>query len=355
MAPKEKNGSSNQELFPPLTLRAGHYLLELLILGLAVHLILPQLTALENSFKVISSMNIWIFMLAIVAQIASYLEYGYLLRACVAIARQELSILWGTLITLAASSIGLIAGGTLGNSAATYHWTRALGVNRQGAVQAGTLPTVFNNAILLFVAFLGGAYLLIIHELSKAQIIAFILILIFIGALIIIVLWGNTHRVQLISAVSKVFTSWKKLNGKQYTFTSSETFQRLFGSLDRLKGDGWKLPAFNSALSIGFDIMTLYLIFLAAGYKVSIGILIAGYGLPIFFGKMAFLIPGGVGVVEGSMAALYNVMGVPIPITVVVILIYRIVSFWIPSILGFPVAFYLQRLALKIKQNDELN
>ena len=48
-------------------------------------------------------MNIWIFMLAIVAQIASYLEYGYLLRACVAIARQELSILWGTLILLAAS------------------------------------------------------------------------------------------------------------------------------------------------------------------------------------------------------------------------------------------------------------
>lgn len=355
MVSKEKNGSPIQDLFPPLTLRTGHYLLELLILGLAVHLILPQLTALENSLKVVSSMNRWIFILAVMAQIASYIEYGYLLRACIAIARQELSILWGTLIALAASSIGLIAGGTLGNSAATYHWTRALGVNRQGAVQAGTLPTVFNNGILLFVAFLGVAYLLIMHELSKAQIIAFILILIFIGSFIITVLWGNAHRVQLISVVSKVSISWDNLKRKPHTSKSSETLQRLFDSFDRLKDDGWKRPALSSALSIGFDIMTLYLIFQAAGYKVSIGILLAGYGLPILFGKMAFLIPGGVGIVEGSMAALYDGMGVPAPITVVVILIYRIVSFWIPSILGFPVAFYLQQLSLQTRKNDELN
>jgi uncharacterized protein (TIRG00374 family) len=140
------------------------------------------------------------------------------------------------------------------------------------------------------------------HELSKAQIIAFILILIFIGSFIIIVLWGNAHRVQLISVVSKVSISWENLKRKPHTSKSSETVQRLFDSFDRLKDDGWKRPALSSALSIGFDIMTLYLIFQAAGYKVSIGILLAGYGLPILFGKMAFLIPGGVGIVEGSMA-----------------------------------------------------
>jgi uncharacterized protein (TIRG00374 family) len=128
--------------------------------------------------------------------------------------------------------------------------------------------------------------------------------------------------------------------------------QRLFESLDRLKGDGWKQPIISSFLSIGFDIMTLYLIFLAAGYKVTFGILFAGYGLPMLFGKMAFLIPGGVGIVEGSMAALYNTMGVPAPIIVIVILTYRIVSFWIPTILGFPLAFYLQQLTLQAKRTE---
>lgn len=356
MFSKEKNNSSEQGPFPPLTLRTGHYVLELLIFGLAVHLILPQLTALENSFKVISSMNRWIFILALIAQIASYLEYGYLLRACVSIAQQQLSALWATVITIAASSIGLIAGGTLGNSAATYRWTNTLGVNREGAVLAGTLPPAFNNATLLLVASLGIVHLLVLHELSGAQMLSFFLISAFIGFIIVIVIWGNTHRSKLIYLVGRVSAFWAKLLRSPHVSTSAENMvQRLFESLERLRGDGWKQPAISSVLSIGFDIMTLYLIFLAAGYKVTFGILFAGYGLPILFGKMAFLIPGGVGIVEGSMAALYHTMGVPAPITVVVILTYRIVSFWIPTILGFPLAFYLQQLALKAKKNGDFS
>jgi hypothetical protein len=351
MFSKEKNNSFEQSPFHPLTLRTGHYILELLIFGLAVHLILPQITALEDSFKVISSMNRWIFILAFMAQIASYLEYGYLLKACVSIAKQELSVLWATVITIAASSIGLIAGGTLGNSAATYCWSNSLGVNRQGAVLAGTLPPAFNNATLLLVASLGIVHLLVLHELSRAQMIAFFLISAFIGFIIAIVIWGNAHRSKLISLVGRISAFWAKLQRSPHVSTSAENMvQRLFDSLDRLKGDGWKQPAISSFLSIGFDIMTLYLIFLAAGYKVTFGILFAGYGLPMLFGKMAFLIPGGVGIVEGSMAALYNSMGVPAPITVVVILTYRIVSFWIPTIFGFPLAFYLQQLALQAKK-----
>lgn len=353
---KEKNDSSNQSPFPPLNLRAGHYILELLILGLAVHLILPQLTALENSLKVISSMNLWLFILACSAQIVSYLEYGYLLRGCVSIVQQELSAFWGALIAIGASSIGLIAGGTLGNSAAIYRWTRLKGVNSQGAVLAGTLPTVFNNAILLLISLLGVIHLLIMHDLSTAQMIIFLVILIFIASITVIFLWGNKHRLQLISIAGKVSASWAKLSRSQHVSTSAENMiYRIFDSFDKLKQDGWKRPVVSSFLSIVFDIATLYLIFLAAGYKVNIGILFTGYGLPILLGKMAFLIPGGVGIVEGSMATIYGNIGVPDPITVVVILIYRIVSFWIPTIIGFPVAFYLQQLSLEEIKNSEFN
>jgi len=58
---------------------------------------------------------------------------------------------------------------------------------------------------------------------------------------------------------------------------------------------------------------------------------------------MAFLIPGRVGVVESTMAALYTGLGVPGQIAIVVILSYRMFSFWIPTLIGFPIAFYLQR------------
>lgn len=88
---------------------------------------------------------------------------------------------------------------------------------------------------------------------------------------------------------------------------------------------------------------TLYWVFIAARHPVSLGVLLAGYGLPLLLGKAAFFLPGGVGIIEGTMAALYNGLGVPPGVTVVVILGYRVLSFWIPTLLGFPLVIYLQR------------
>ena len=93
--------------------------------------------------------------------------------------------------------------------------------------------------------------------------------------------------------------------------------------------------------NIGFDMLTLFFLFVAAGHNISLGILFAGYGLPLILGKMAFLFPGGVGVIEGSMVALYDSLQVPDAVSVVVILGYRLFSFWLPTLLGFLAAAYL--------------
>ena len=54
-------------------------------------------------------------------------------------------------------------------------------------------------------------------------------------------------------------------------------------------------------------------------------------------------IPGGIGIVEGGMAVFYETLHVPSEVTVV--LIYRALSFWIPSFVGAPLAFYFERSA----------
>jgi uncharacterized membrane protein YbhN (UPF0104 family) len=64
------------------------------------------------------------------------------------------------------------------------------------------------------------------------------------------------------------------------------------------------------------------------------GAILAGYGLPQLFGKMTFL-PGGIGVVESTMAAIYSSLGVPNAVTVVVVFTYRFISFWLPTLMGF--------------------
>ncbi|MCL7414134.1 MAG: YbhN family protein [ANME-2 cluster archaeon] len=309
-----------------------------------MHLILPQLTSLEYSLKVIESMAIWAVGLAIVAQVFSYLGSGYQLHSIVAIVHQRISVKFGVIITLAASSIGLVAGGVVGNTAATYSWVRKKGVSVEGAGLAGTLPLILNNIILIFVTFVGLVYLLIIRQLSTTQTIIFILILLLLLISISVILWGLRHRLQLTSLAIRIAGWWARINKRSYKVTDTEdTMGRMFKAWDALATGGWQRPLLGAGMNIGFDILALYFIFIAAGYQVGPGVLLAGYGMPLLLGKMAFLIPGGVGVVEGTMAALYKGLGVPDPAVVVVILIYRVFSFWLPSLIGFPAAAYLQR------------
>jgi uncharacterized protein (TIRG00374 family) len=338
---KPINNSINSST-PKLRLTNRH-LLQLLLLGLAVHIILPQFATLGNSLQVIRTMVLWAVLLAVGAQILSYFGSGYLLKETVAIVGQRLSIIWAIIIYLAASSIGLIAGGMVGNAASTYKWMRKMGIREDGAVLAGTLPSFYNNVLLLFLSIFGMIHLLLVHQLSVSQSIIFILILSIIGLCAGFVIFGYSRRQQFTLILIGFTNRLARLSRKPYTpSTTEDAVSKMFGSMEVLRSGGWRGPAVGAVMNTGFDMMTLYFLFLAAGHSVSLGVLLTGYGLPLLFGKMAFFVPGGVGVVEGTMAAIYSGLGVQSSIMVVVILVYRVISFWLPSLLGFPLAAYLQ-------------
>lgn len=329
---------------PPLVLKAGHYLLTLILMGLAVHLILPQLASVESSFNVIKTMVLWAVLLAALAQTISYLGTGYLIHSVVSIVDQHISVIRGVMIALAASSIGMLAGGTLGNAAATYKWVRKYGVNAEGSGLAGTLPTIFINATLMVLSISGVVHLLLAHKLSSVQFFIFLLILALLLLGLLAVSWGKGHREGFKRLIVRIGAYFSRILHIPYDPLPAENFaSRMFSSLEMLGNGGWQRPALGAIISTGFDMLTLYFFFVAAGYPVGPEILLVGYGLPLLLGKMAFVLPGGVGIVESTMTALYTGLGVPGSIAVVVVLSYRVFSFWIPTITGFPIAFYLQK------------
>ena len=69
--------------------------------------------------------------------------------------------------------------------------------------------------------------------------------------------------------------------------------------------------------------------------------LLAGYGLPLLVGKIA-VVPGGLGVVEGGMVGMYHALGLPAATAVTVVLAYRLLSFWLPNLVGFAVMPWLE-------------
>ena len=317
----------------------------LVVLGVAVHLLLPQITALENSWQVLLKMSLWAVILAFIAQALSYLGSGFLLQKTLAIALQSISLIRSILIVLGAASIGMVAGGTVGSSAAIYRWTSGEEGSMEGATLASILPSLFNNLMLVLLSVFGLVHLILVHNLTQAQLIGFGATLFTLGLLIGICLLAVQYRVRASAAVIWVTGHAARLRHKSYDPANTQKeMDDIFSAWDMLWRGEWHILALGAFLNVAFDMLTLYFLFIAAGNRVSFGVLLSGYGLPLLLGKMAFIIPGGVGVVESSMAALYTGLGVSSATTVVVVLGYRLVSFWIPSFSGFPIAAYLQTI-----------
>jgi uncharacterized protein (TIRG00374 family) len=339
---------------PKAVLRPLRYLPMLILLGLAVHILLPQITELEHSVDVIKRMALWAVGLALLAQVLSYVGLGYLLTSAAGIVQDRLPIFRAVIISIASSDISLVAGGAVGNVAGVYRWTRG-DISKEGALLAGTLPTIFNDLFLTLVTIAGFIQLLVAHDLTTFQIVAFTTILLVLVGMISGLAWGMQHRTALSALADRVRGWWARLRGKPYEpELTQETMERLYATWDALKSGGWRGPLLGAAFNISFDMLTLYFIFVAAGHAVSPGVLLAGYGLPLLLGKTGFL-PGGVGIVEGTMAALYDSLGVPDPVTVVVILAYRGLSFWLPTLIGLPLIPYLQHLTRSGRLSEEVD
>jgi hypothetical protein len=329
----------------PLTPPKRHFwrdLFILVILGLAVHLLVPQIATLEHSWSVVKDLTWWAVALAIICQVLSYIGSGYMLHAIVNINQQRLSVFRGSLMIMASASIGLVAGGWVGGAAATYEWVHHDDRQGNAAALAGTLPALLDNAILVMVALIGTLYLLVVHELNGAQLIEFGIVLAVLGLAavgVIIALHSPEPATRLIVWLAG---RWAALRRKPYDpqniITAVNQFVLAWHSL---RNGHWLRPVLGAIANIGFDMLTLYFLFIAAGNNVNLGILFAGYGLPFILGKIAFMLPGGVGVIEGSMVALYTSLQVPNAVSVVVILGYRLFSFWLPALVGFAAAAYL--------------
>ena len=343
---KQNAGSPKEHFSPRLILRVRRYLFQLLILGLAVHLLLPQLSTLQHMGQVIKGMALWAVGLAAVAQVASYAGSGYLLKSIVSLVGQRLSIVRGMVITLAAFSIGLLAGGVVGTTAATYRWIEGSGVSSEGAALSAWLQNLFfNNAAMACVSLFGLLHLLLAHELSTGEAMGFGFILILLGLVGGVFLWGLKRPEKLSALWARLSSRWASLRRRQYDPEKSQAeLSRLFGAWNALRSGRWFGPVAGAFMNLGFDMLTLYLLFVAAGHSVTPGVLLVGYGLPQLLAKFAIILPGGVGVVEAGMASLYHGLGVPDAVTVVVVLAYRMMSFWLPTLIGFPLIPYLQHV-----------
>ncbi|MGH2945962.1 MAG: flippase-like domain-containing protein, partial [Solirubrobacteraceae bacterium] len=90
-----------------------------------------------------------------------------------------------------------------------------------------------------------------------------------------------------------------------------------------------------------FDIGALAAAFHAFGSPPGPAVLVMGY----FLGMLGNLLPlpGGVGGVEGGMIGAFVAFGEPAGAALVAVLAYRLVAFWLPTVIGAPAYVALRR------------
>jgi len=331
-----------EEQAPPTKKKTWRFIIILIVLGLAVNLLLPQISNFTEAWSVVKTMTWWAVGLAALSIIFSYLSYGYCIHAIVASRKQQLSVPKSTLIVMSATSVGLVAGGWVTLAGSIFSSVKRETEDNGTATITGLLPSMLLNMSIALIAVVGLVYLGIIGQLTNGQLVQyliflFLLMLITFGSLLVMVFPKFTYKV-----INWALWHWNKILKKPYDPQKTrDMLDNLIFSWKEMGRGNWKKPLLGAFGYTIFDLLSMYLIFIAAGYNIKLGVLFASYGLPYLLAKIAFIFPGGIGVVEATMAAIQTSLGVPSEISVVVILVYRLFSFWAPTLLGFAAMGYL--------------
>lgn len=130
---------------------------------------------------------------------------------------------------------------------------------------------------------------------------------------------------HLFSKKARTWDTWVDNTARELKSASGCMYQNPWRIADLL---------FMELLINVFNLLTLFLIFLAFGQITKAGLLVAGYAIGELF-KIVSPAPEGVGVTEVSMALVYSSFGMDPLTATAVSLIYRGLNFWIPLGLGF--------------------
>jgi len=325
----------------------------LLLLGLAVNLVLPKMMDIRHAIEVIREMTWWAVALAVVAEVLAYLGNGYCLNALLDLHNHHLSIFEGAMISVTSASIGLVAGGWIGAAAATYRFVNKRGASKSSATIAGILPSMLVNAAIIFVSVVGIAFLAFTDRITQSQLIQYGIFLLFLiiftyGYLLALVFPTGTYKL-----VNWALWNWARLRKKPYDpAKTKQNVNTMIQAWKSLRKGSWFRPLLGAFAYILFDMACLYLIFFAAGHQVNLGVLFAGYGIPFLIAKIAFILPGGVGVIEATMVALFTSLGVPKEVSIVAVIGFRLISFWLTTFVGLGLSPFLTRKKAALPEDN---
>ncbi len=312
----------------------------LVVAGVTIYLVFPSLTEVFSSWPKLTSLDpIW-FSFAVLLEVAHF--------ACT-IALQRIALrtkAWFSVATsqLAGNAISLVLpGGAAVGAATQFRMLATAGNDTTEAIGGLTAFSLLGiGGLLLLPIFVLPAILAgtpINNGLEHAALLGLVAFVLFAGfAAAVLTLDGPLRWAgQVVQAARN---RWKR---KAAPWTDLP--DRLVRERDRIRdvlGQRWKAATLLSTGRLFFDFSCLLATIRATGANPNPSVVLLAYAVA---GLLALIpiTPGGLGIVEAGLSALLILAGVPGGDAVVATLAYRIISYWLPIVVG-PFAYFAFRL-----------
>jgi glycosyltransferase 2 family protein len=310
-------------------------------IGLALHLVLPQIPGIERSLWLVADTSHLLVGVAFLAELASELCYAELLGRTIGVTDHRRPGRWFMLrLTVAGyGAAHVLPGGGAAAATVTYAALRRKGFDpeRVGLALAAVSVLVYGALAALFSGSL--LYMLLGRDLGPAGMAAGALFLV-LTLVVVVGAYVAYRRPTLAKNVAERGARFAgRLLGKgglrrktemwsvRLVSRLGEEFRAARRQLIRRSAETPKLAAL--ALGYwGFDVLCLILMFAALGVAADPLVLLVAYGVATTLAAIP-LTPGGIGVFETTMLATLALLGVGAE-AAIPILGYRLFNFWLP-------------------------
>jgi len=297
--------------------------------------------------------------LPILCVIASYLTMARSYQGISRAAGHDVPMREMLKITFVANSLNYIVatGGLSGFAARMYFFTR-LSIPSGTAVIISLAQTFMTNVTLLFFVITGFGYLFNSHTLQgPALVVTALLLTLSVTAAVVaslLLLHPRLRRRTLFVLAQATYWVMRRVLPHRaparthiwrYQFNLNRGIAFLLSRKRQMVA-----PLAYIILDWMFTLLILHTSFLAVRYPIRLSFVIVGFAVGIVL-SLVSLIPGGLGVMEGSMAAIFASLGVPFETAVVAVLLFRAIYYLLPLLFSL---FFLHGMFVQGSHVGEL-
>ena len=310
-----------------------------LLIVVVLYLLLPRLVGPEKALGLMRQARWPLVAVAVIVEFIALSGYANLFRHLFGVLDIRLRYRTVFNIVLAGLSFSHIfgAGGAAG-MVVTYNALLKRGV-QHGLIFVAIAAQNFFNYIVLWALFL----IALVSVVSSGRLnpLSYVFSLLLMGFLLWLTGYGlylYRHRSKMRRRVAQAAALVNRLYRRERIRADhiDDWLDSLFVGMRRMsthRGAKRTAVAYSCVFWL-FDMLCLYLVFIAFGYHVAPTALIISYAVAYGAGTLAPT-PGGLGAVEGLLIAMLVSFDVPSAEAIAVVLVYRFINFWLPIPAGF--------------------